>query len=72
VEKPPVEEHRGDEGEDLFEGCKLGGEARIRIPDWDNSKEEESLFQLGTQGKLPEEGEGIEDDDEKIDNWKSF
>ena len=72
VEKTAVEEHRGDEGEDLFEGCKLGGEARIGIPDGDNSIEEESLFQLGTQGKLPEEGDGIEDNDEKIDDWKSF
>jgi len=72
VQEATMQKHRSDKGENLFEGCKLGGEARIGVTDGDNSIEKEGLFQLGTQGKLPEKGEGIEDNDEKIDDWKSF
>jgi hypothetical protein len=68
VKEAAVEKHRSDEGEDLLEGRKLGGETRVGIPDGNNSVEEESFLQMGTLGELPEEGKAIGGNDENIDH----
>jgi len=45
VQETAVKKHGGDKREDLFEHCKLDGEAWIGISDRDNAIEEKGLFQ---------------------------
>ena len=48
------------------------GEPRIGVTDGNDSVKKENFPQMRSLRELPEKDEDIEDDDEKIDDWKRF
>jgi len=70
VEDSSMKEHGGQKGQDLLNGGKMGRDVRIRISCGNDPEKEKSLFKVRTLGKLPEEGENIENDDQNIDDGK--
>jgi hypothetical protein len=72
VKESSMKKHGGQKWEPLLDGGKLSRNFGVGISHGNNAIEEESLFQMGTLGELPEEGKDVETDEPDVDDRKSL
>jgi hypothetical protein len=72
MKESAVEEHRGQEGKDLFKRREVSGDLRIRISCGDHSEEKEGFFHMRALHELPKERNNIQNNDNDIDGREVF